>query len=143
MDERKLIYYEKKYERNPVEDAVKYLSNKWTLHILRDLFIGTTHFNEFQANRKTLDNKSLSRCLKSMEDNGLIYKKKDFEDSKNTEYFLTEKGRSFNKVFYELLLFAIENDKDNEHYSEHAKNELKEMYKEILNLNKKKIKKIL
>ncbi len=53
----------------------------------------------------------------------------DEGEPKNTEYFLTEKGRSFNKVFYELLLFAIENDKDNEHYSEHAKNELKEMYK--------------
>ena len=58
----------------------------------------------------------------------------DEEEPKNTEYFLTEKGRSFNKVFYELLLFAIENDKDNEHYSEHAKNELKEMYKEILQI---------
>ena len=134
MDERKLKYYEKKYERNPVEDAVKYLSNKWTLHILRDLFLGKSHFNEFQTNRKTLDNKSLSRCLKTMETNGLIYKKIDEEEHKNTEYFLTEKGRSFNKVFYELLLFAIENDKDNEHYSEHAKNELKEMYKEILQI---------
>ena len=51
MDERKLNYYEKKYERNPVEDAVKYLSNKWTLHILRDLFLGKSHFNEFQSNQ--------------------------------------------------------------------------------------------
>ena len=81
-----------------------------------------------------MDNKSLSRCLKTMETNGLIYKKIDEEEPKNTEYFLTEKGKSFNKVFYELLLFAIENDKDNEHYSEHAKNELKEMYKEILQI---------
>ena len=45
-------YYEKKYERNPVEDAIKDISNKWTLHILRDLFLGKTHFNEFQTNRK-------------------------------------------------------------------------------------------
>lgn len=135
MDERKLKYYEKKYERNPVEDAVKYLSNKWTLHILRDLFLGKSHFNEFKANRKTLDNKSLSRCLKTMESNGLITKQKDDEDSRNIQYFLTKKGKSLNKVFYELLIFAIENDEENEFYTEHEKDELKEMYKEILEIN--------
>ena len=133
LDSKKLEYYEKKYERNHLEDITKFISNKWTLHILRDLFLGKSHFNEFKVNRPSLDNKALSRCLKTMQENGLIYKVDD-DDSKNTEYFLTEKGRSFNKVFYELLLIAIENDTDNEFYSEHAKKELKEMYKEILNI---------
>lgn len=135
LNQRKLEYYEKKYERNPVEDASKFLSNKWTLHILRDLFLGKSHFNEFKANRKTLDNKSLSRCLKTMESNGLITKQKDDEDSRNIQYFLTKKGKSLNKVFYELLIFAIENDEENEFYTEHEKDELKEMYKEILEIN--------
>ena len=120
LDSKKLEYYEKKYERNPLEDITKFISNKWTLHILRDLFLGKSHFNEFKVNRPSLDNKALSRCLKTMQENGLIYKVDD-DDSKNTEYFLTEKGRSFNKVFYELLLFAIENYTDNEFYSEHSK----------------------
>ena len=131
MDSKKLKYYERKYERNPVEDAIKDISNKWTLHILRDLFLGKTHFNEFQTNRKTLDNKSLTRCLKSMENNGLILKRN--EDGEIT-YHLTEKGHSLNRVFYELLLFALKNDKDNEHYTDFEKEELKERYLEILDL---------
>ncbi|WP_407431709.1 winged helix-turn-helix transcriptional regulator [Methanobrevibacter sp.] len=131
MDPKKVKYYEKKYERNPVEDAIKDISNKWTLHILRDLFLGKTHFNEFQTNRKTLDNKSLTRCLKTMENNGLI---KRIEENNDITYHLTEKGHSLNKVFYELLLFALNNDKDNEHYNDHEKEELKEMYLEILDL---------
>lgn len=135
LDSKKLEYYERKYERNPLEDITKYISNKWTLHILRDLFLGKSHFNEFKVNRPSLDNKSLSRCLKTMQENDLIYKTNDGDDSKNTQYFLTEKGKSFNKVFYELLLFAIDNDIDNEHYSEHAKKELKVMYKEILRID--------
>ena len=126
LDSKKLEYYERKYERNPLEDITKYISNKWTLHILRDLFLGKSHFNEFKVNRPSLDNKSLSRCLKTMQENDLIYK---------TNYFLTQKGKSFNRVFYELLLFAIDNDADNEHYSEHAKKELREMYKEILRID--------
>ena len=92
LDPKKLEYYERKYERNPLEDITKYISNKWTLHILRDLFLGKSHFNEFKANRPSLDNKALSRCLKTMQDNGLIYKTNESDDLKNTEYFLTKKG---------------------------------------------------
>ena len=135
LDSKKLEYYERKYERNPLEDITKYISNKWTLHILRDLFLGKSHFNEFKVNRPSLDNKSLSRCLKTMQENDLIYKTNDSDDPKNTQYFLTQKGKSFNRVFYELLLFAIDNDADNEHYSEHEKKELREMYKEILRID--------
>ena len=135
LNPKKLEYYEKKYERNPLEDITKYISNKWTLHVIRDLFLGKSHFNEFKANRPSLDNKALSRCLKTMQDNGLIYKTNEGDDPKNTEYFLTKKGESFNKVFYELLLFAIENDEDNEYYSEYAKKELREMYKELLRID--------
>ena len=91
LEPERLEYFERKYERNPVEEVSKYLSNKWTLHILRDLFLGKKHFNEFKENRKTLDNKSLARCLKNMENNGLITKEKDEEDSNNTEYYLTQK----------------------------------------------------
>lgn len=135
LNPKKLTYYEKKYERNPLEDTLKFMSNKWTLHVLRDLFLGKSHFNEFKTNRPSLDNKALARCLKTMQDNNLIYKTSDEDDVKNTEYFLTEKGRSLNKVFYELLLFALDNDVDNEHYTEYAKKELKEMYKEILEID--------
>lgn len=132
MEQKKLDYYEKKYERNPVEDAIKIISNKWTLHILRDLFLGKTHFSEFKTNRKTLDNKALTRCLKTMEKNDLIER---INKNDEVEYHLTEKGHSMNKVFYELLIFALENDTENEHYSEYEKEELRKMYLEILDLN--------
>lgn len=136
LNPKKLAYYERKYERNPLEDTLKFMSNKWTLHVLRDLFLGKSHFNEFKTNRPSLDNKALSRCLKTMQDNDLIYKTRDSEDVKNTQYFLTEKGRSLNKVFYELLLFALESDTENEHYTDYEKEELKVMYKEILDIEK-------
>lgn len=134
LDNEKIMYYERKYERNPVEDAIKSISNKWTLHILRDMFMGRTRFYEFKENRKTLDNKALARCLKNMENNGLINKKIINDDPTFTEYELTKKGKSLNRVFYELLLFALNDDTDNIHYSERAKKDLKEFYKEILNI---------
>lgn len=132
LNPKKLAYYEKKYERNPLEDTLKFMSNKWTLHVLRDLFLGKNRFNEFKTNRPSLDNKALSRCLSTMQENDLIYKT---DDCGNTQYHLTMKGRSLNKVFYELLIFALDTDIENEHYTEYEKKELKEMYKEILELD--------
>lgn len=134
IDESKIEYYERKYERNPVEDAIKLISNKWTLHILRDMFMGRSRFNEFKQNRKTLDNKSLARCLKTMEKNNLITKNINEKDSSDIEYKLTSKGKHLNKIFYELLLFALNEDTDNEDYTETAKKELKEFYAEILEI---------
>ena len=131
LNPKKLEYYEKKYERNPLEDTLKFMSNKWVLHVLRDLFLGKSRFSEFQKNRKTLDNKALTRCLKTMEKNNLIEK---IIKNDEIEYRLTSKGHSLNKVFYELLIFALENDTDNEYYNDHEKEELKEMYLEILDL---------
>ena len=71
-------------------------------------------------------------CLKTMENNRLI---KRLDENDEITYHLTEKGHSLNKVFYELLLFALNNDKNNEHYNDYEKEELKEMHLEILDLN--------
>jgi len=80
--------YGNQFERNIVGSAIKSISNKWTFYILKDLFLGKKHFTQFQENRPNLDNKSLTRCLKSMENNNLIEKTvKDYE----TEYFLTSR----------------------------------------------------
>ena len=66
--------YGNQFERNVVGEAIKSISNKWTFYILKDLFLGKKHFTQFQENRPNLDNKSLTRCLKSMEKNDLIEK---------------------------------------------------------------------
>lgn len=117
-------FYSKKYGKNFVEESIKSISNKWTLHIFKDLFNGKTRFTEFQKERPALDNKSLTRCLNAMLENDLIVKK-------GNEYFLTEKGISFNRVYFELVNFAIENDSQ---YSSDEKLEIKNHYLELLKL---------
>lgn len=97
--------YGNQFERNIVGSAIKSISNKWTFYILKDLFLGKKHFTQFQENRPNLDNKSLTRCLKSMENNGLIEKT---VSNHETEYLLTQKGMKLNNVLYELLVFALD-----------------------------------
>ena len=57
------------------------------------MFFGKTRFSEFQEEKPEMSNKALPRSLRFMEEQGLIEKIED-------EYFLTEKGKSLNKLIY-------------------------------------------
>ena len=122
--------YANQFERNIVGSAIKSISNKWTFYILKDLFLGKKRFTQFQENRPNLDNKSLARCLKSMEKNNLIEKKINTHE---TEYFLTSKGMKLNKVLYELIIFALDTHEE-EFYTDDEIMFIKETYIDILDL---------
>jgi len=122
--------YQNQFERNVVGNTIKSISNKWTFYILKDLFLGKNHFTEFQQNRPNLDNKSLTRCLKLMESNNIIGKN---VEGNETEYFLTSKGRRLNRVFYELIIFALETNED-DFFSQEEIDFLKRVYIDILDL---------
>lgn len=95
---------------------------------MRDLFFGKSRFHEFKQDKPDLSNKVLSSCLKDMENNGLIDRIVDKCDKKNVKYILTEKGKSLNKVVYEIAMVTVER----ENYSEKLAGELKASFKENL-----------
>ena len=100
-----------KFESNycPVNETLKIISGKWHLLIIRDLFFGKKRFKEFKEDKPNLSNKVLTECLKYLESNGLI-SKTNLDDSKITEYSLTEEGRRMNRILYELAIFTLEKD---------------------------------
>ncbi len=93
----------------PVNETLKIISGKWHLLIIRDLFFGKKRFKEFKEDKPNLSNKVLTECLKDLESNGLI-SKADQDDSKITEYSLTEEGKRMNRILYELAIFTLEKD---------------------------------
>jgi DNA-binding HxlR family transcriptional regulator len=105
----------------PIELVVDLFRKKWVIHIIRDLFYGKTRFNEFKEGKPELSNKVLSNCLKDMEKNGLIHKIVDKCDKKNIRYMLTDKGKSLNKILYEIAIVTV----DSGNYPEKLKNDLK------------------
>lgn len=100
-----------KFESNycPVNETLKIISGKWHLLIIRDLFFGKKRFKEFKEDKPNLSNKVLTECLKDLESNGLI-SKTNLDESKITEYSLTEEGRRMNRILYELAIFTLEKD---------------------------------
>ncbi len=93
----------------PIDATVKLISRKWVVAIIKDMYQGKSHFNEFKENKPTLTNAVLSDTLKFMEKNGLIEKIiHDNNQRSNTEYVLTDKSRKLNKIIYELAVYGIE-----------------------------------
>ena len=94
----------------PIEQAVNLIQKKWLVLIIRDMFFGKTHFNQFKENKPKLSNKVLSECLKYMEENELVIKIGNPDNKLETEYKLTEKGKRLNKVLFELAEFTVDTD---------------------------------
>lgn len=89
----------------PIENTLKLIKRKWTIVLIRDMFLGKKHFYEFKEKNSELSNTVLSDTLKSMKQDGLI-EKTFFNQS--TEYQLTSKGKRLNKVLFELASFGLD-----------------------------------
>ncbi len=116
----------------PVDQSLKLFSKKWHIQIIRDLFFGKNRFKDFKEDKPDLSNKVLTACLKDLESNGLIGKNTFEDNSKVTEYFLTDEGKRMNKIIYELAMFTLEND---ESKSDTKRDEIIELFRTTLDID--------
>lgn len=124
-----IIYHE---DACPINCVTDLLSRKWVFGIMKDLFAGKKHFNEFKEDKPNLSNVVLSDTLKYLENKELISKKVIEDDSKrNTEYYLTEKGKKMNMILYDMVIFGLY-ELEGDLRSEEFKEEIKKGYEEIL-----------
>lgn len=83
----------------PVERTVNTIGGKWTLLILRDLFVGTKRFSEIRASLIGVSPKTLTEKLRTLEQDGIIKRKIYAEVPPRVEYSLTRRGQSLKKIF--------------------------------------------
>ena len=118
----------------PVDKTLSLINKKWSIQIIRDMFFGKKRFKEFKEDKPKLSNKVLSNCLKELEENGLIRKEVWNTTPATTEYYLTDYGKSMNRIVYELAMFTLHDELDNS-YSDETRDSLKKTFKEKLNIN--------
>ncbi len=87
-----------------VSKVARIIGSKWTIQILNALLSGTKRFGEIQKNIKTINPKTLSKRLQTLEKEGYITRKAYPEVPPRVEYALTEKGKIFKSV-----LIAVNN----------------------------------
>ena len=76
----------------PTKNSLRYIGNKWTLEIVRDLFFGKRKFSEFLQENPGITRKILALRLKELEENNFIEKRIVSDVPRHIEYQLTEKG---------------------------------------------------
>jgi DNA-binding HxlR family transcriptional regulator len=94
----------RKYEMKcPVARALDVIGDRWTVLILRDLFLHPARrFQDFEASLPGLTPSVLSARLKALEAEGVIAGRLYEEHPPRFEYFLTAKGRELGPVLMAL-----------------------------------------
>lgn len=93
----------------PVACALDLLGDRWTLLVVRDLFFGRKHFEEFLASPEGIATNILSDRLKLLIGHGLVEKQADEADRRRFIYKLTPRGKSLRKVLLPLTRWSLEN----------------------------------
>jgi DNA-binding HxlR family transcriptional regulator len=90
----------------PVAKATEIIGEKWTLLIVRELFLGTTRFNDFQRAISRMSPTLLAKRLKRLEECGIIIRKK-LSGQKGYEYRLTGAGKELGPLIEVLAVWGM------------------------------------
>jgi len=82
-----------------------FLGERWTLLVLRDLFLGRRRFDEIQGSLGVASN-VLSQRLATLTEEGIVERRRYSEHPERFEYRLTEKGRDLQPVLMALLAWG-------------------------------------
>lgn len=86
----------------PVACALDLLGDRWTLLVIRDLYLGKRRFKDFAASPEGIPTNILTERLERLIDGGVIYRVPATPGGKHLAYQLTEKGDSLMPVLREL-----------------------------------------
>lgn len=87
----------------PVARTLDLIGERWTLLILRDLFLAETcRFRDFESSLKGIPPNTLSERLKRLERNGVVVRQRYSEHPPREAYALTAKGRALGPVIRSL-----------------------------------------
>ncbi|NDL63458.1 winged helix-turn-helix transcriptional regulator [Acerihabitans arboris] len=86
----------------PIAQSLELVGEWWSILILRDAFQGLSKFDEFQRSLGVSPT-MLTRRLKSLVQNGILYKQAYSTRPARFEYLLTQRGQAFFPVLLTLL----------------------------------------
>jgi DNA-binding HxlR family transcriptional regulator len=91
----------------PIACALDLFGDRWTLLVIRDLFLGKKRFEEFLTSAEGIATNILTDRLKSLATHGLLKRATDPGDGRRVIYELTERGRSTKDVLMPLARWGL------------------------------------
>lgn len=92
----------------PIARSLDRVGEWWSILILRDAFLGSTRFDEFQKSLGIAPT-MLTRRLNGLVESGMLERRRYSERPPRDEYLLTPVGRDFRPVLWSLLAFGNRN----------------------------------
>lgn len=92
----------------PIARTLDIVGDRWTLLVIRDLFLGDTRFTEIRRRSPGMPTKMLSDRLKSLEQHGVIERKVYSEHPLRAEYHLTALGVSLEPIVSALFAWGMQ-----------------------------------
>jgi DNA-binding HxlR family transcriptional regulator len=91
----------------PIARSLAVLGDRWTMLIIRELFLGTRRFDAFQA-QTGMSSHLLSTRLKRLEGDGIIERRLYQDHPRRYEYRLTAKGKDLHGVVLALRAWGLQ-----------------------------------
>ena len=92
---------------SPVANSLKLIGGKWKIMILDNLLSKSMRFGRLKRSLNGITSQMLSKQLKQMEIDKLINKKISKSENLNTEYSLTEFGKSTAPIVKSLIIWGL------------------------------------
>ena len=93
----------------PLTSALDIIGDKWSLIVMRDLFLGKKTFTEFIKSSEKIATNILANRLELLTSNGLIKFTKRPNDQKTKLYYLTDMGIDMYPIMYEMMQWSDRN----------------------------------
>jgi len=91
----------------PINYALEYLGDKWTLLVIRDLvFEGKKFFKDFQNSQEGIATNILSDRLKRLEALGIVSSAIDKKQRRQKIYRLSPKGADLVPILVEIIIWS-------------------------------------
>ena len=92
----------------PLACTLDIIGDRWTLLVLRDLFVGRSHFKHFAASPEGIATNILSDRLNRLVEHGLAERYPSDELPGRDAYRLTDDGRSLEPVLRAMADWGLE-----------------------------------
>ena len=93
----------------PVACTLDILGDRWTLLVIRDLFLGRTQFKGFTASPEGIATNILTDRLNRLVDHGLVERFRMPEQPGRDAYRLTRKGKTLGPVLRSVSQWGLKN----------------------------------
>ena len=93
----------------PITNTLDILGDKWTLLVVRDMFLGKKTYGEFLASPEGIPTNILADRLKRLEQHGIIDKTPYQQSPVRYAYQLTSKGEQLSAVIKAIIKWGLGN----------------------------------